>query len=103
MITKFHGIDRHKKYSTIAVLNCKGEEIDFIPRCTDIKGYINNLGPEDAVIMEACSGSFYWTDRVESKGAVCYVIDPHKFRIIKDSWNKTDRQDARNMVRALWV
>jgi transposase len=103
MINKFHGIDRHKKYSTIAVLNRKGEEIDFTPRYSDLKGYINNLGSEDAVIMEACSGSFCWADRIESKGALCYVIDPHRFRIIKDSWNKTDKQDSRNMVKALWV
>ncbi|MBS3763845.1 MAG: hypothetical protein KGZ25_11155 [Planctomycetes bacterium] len=26
-----------------------------------------------------------------------------RFRIITDSWNKTDRQDARNMAKALWV
>jgi len=25
MITRFHGIDKHKKYSTISVLNRKGE------------------------------------------------------------------------------
>ncbi len=66
MINKFHGIDRHKKYSTIAVLNHKGEEIDFTPRCSDLKGYIDHLGSEDAVITEACSGSFYWADRMES-------------------------------------
>ena len=28
MITRFHGIDKHKKYSTISVLNRKGEEVD---------------------------------------------------------------------------
>jgi transposase len=103
MITRFHGIDRHKKYSTIAVLDRKGEEVHFQPRCIDLKAYINNLDPEDAVIMEACTGSFYWADLIESRGAVCYVIDPHKFRIIKDSWNKTDKQDCRNMAQALWV
>jgi hypothetical protein len=26
-----------------------------------------------------------------------------RFRIITDSCNKTDRQDARNMAKALWV
>jgi len=26
-----------------------------------------------------------------------------RFRIITDSWNKTDRQDARNMAMVLWV
>ena len=42
-------------------------------------------------------------DRVEATGATCYVLDPVRFRIITDSWNKTDRQDARNMAKALWV
>jgi transposase len=103
MKTRFHGIDLHKKHSTIAVLNSNGEEIDFRPRCTDLKGYIQLLGPEDGVIIEASTGAFYWADRIESRGARCCVINPHKFRIIKDSWNKTDKQDARNMAKALWV
>jgi transposase len=89
MITKFHGIDRHNKYSTISVLNRKGEEIDFKPKCSDLKEYMNNLGPEDAVILEASTGAFYLADRMESRGSVCYVIDPHKFRIIKDSYTCT--------------
>ncbi len=50
MIIRFHGIDRHKKYSTIAVLDRKGEEITFEPRCSDLEAYINNLGPEDAAL-----------------------------------------------------
>jgi transposase len=103
MITRFHGIDKHKKYSTISVLNRKGEEVDFRQKCYDLKEYIENLGHEDAVVIESSTGAFYWADRIESKGALCYVIDPHKFRIIKDSWNSTDKQDARNMVKALWV
>ena len=60
MIIRFNGIDRHKKYSTIAVLDRKGEEIAFQPSCSDLKGYVDRLGPEDAVIIEACTGAFYW-------------------------------------------
>ncbi len=101
MITRFHGIDRHKKYSTIAVLDREWEKIAFELGCSDLKGYIEKLGPEDAVIMETSAGAFYWADRMESRGAVCYVIDPHRFRIIKDSWNKTNKQDCRNMEQAL--
>ncbi|MBA7536755.1 hypothetical protein ES705_29019 [subsurface metagenome] len=103
MITRCHGIDKHKNYSTIFVLNRQGEEVDFRQRCNDLKEYIENLGPEDAVVIGSSTGAFYWADQVESRGALCYVIDPHKFRIIKDSWNKTDKQDSRNMVKALWV
>jgi len=103
MIKKIHGIDRHKKYSTISVLNREGQEIEFQRNCYDLKGYVNSLGPEDAVVIEASTGSFYWADLIETKGALCYVLDPRKFKIIRDSWNKTDKHDARNMSKALWV
>ena len=57
MITRFHGMDRHKKYSTISVLNRQGEEVEFKQKCYDLKEYIENLGPEDAVVMESSTGS----------------------------------------------
>jgi hypothetical protein len=49
MITRFHGIDKHKKYSTISLLNRKGEEVDFRQKCYDLKEYIENLGSEEVV------------------------------------------------------
>jgi hypothetical protein len=103
MIQRFHGIDRHKRFSTISVLNREGQEIQFLSACYDLRKYIEDLGPEDAVILEASSGAFWWADRIEAKGSACYILDPHKFRIIKDSWKKTDKYDSRNMVKALWV
>ena len=103
MITRFHGIDKHKKYSTISVLNRKGEEVEFKQKCYDLKEYVENLGSEDVVIIESSTGAFSCADQVESRGALCYVLDPRKFKIIRDSWNKTDKQDARNMVKALWI
>ena len=59
MITRFHGIYRRNKYSTISVLNRKGEEIDFKPKCSGFKVYIYRLGPEDAVIIETSTGPLY--------------------------------------------
>jgi len=103
MIQRFHGLDRHKKHSTISVLNREGQEVEFVSKCSDLRGYIEQLGPEDAVVMEAATGAFFWADIVESTGATCYILHPYKFKIIRDSWNKTDKQDARNMAKALWV
>lgn len=100
---RFHGVDRHKAYSTISVLNREGVEVEFHPAVRDLKGYLQRLGPEDAVVLESSTGSFWWADQIESRGAVCFVLNPHRFRIIKDSWNKTDTRDSRNMAKALWV
>ncbi|MBS3763844.1 MAG: hypothetical protein KGZ25_11150 [Planctomycetes bacterium] len=48
MVTRFHGIDRHKKYSTVLVLDRDGREIQFL-RAGQIEVYLAELGPEDAV------------------------------------------------------
>ena len=103
MIERFHGIDRHKKHFTASVLDREGKEIEFVTKREDLRGYIEKLGAEDAVILEASAGAFHWADLVERQGSTCYVLDPFKFKIIRDSWNKTDKQDARNMAKALWV
>ena len=103
MIERVHGIDRHKQFSTISVLNRRGEEVQFIGCCRELGKYVQGLGSSDAVVLEASTGSFWWADQIEARGAKCFVMDPHKFRIIKDSWNKTDKSDARNLAKALWV
>jgi transposase len=103
MIERVHGIDRHKSFSTISVVNRQGEEVQFEGACREFGKYVEGLGPTDAVVLEASTGCFWWADQIEAKGARCFVVDPRKFRIIKDSWNKTDKHDARNLAKALWV
>ncbi len=51
MIERFHGIDRHKKHFTASVPDREGKEIEFVAKCADLRGYIEKLGAEDAVIM----------------------------------------------------
>jgi transposase len=68
MIERMHGIDRHKEYSAINVLNLKGEEITNIRRCYDLASYVEKLTPEDAVVLEASNGSFHWADKIEERG-----------------------------------
>ena len=104
MIKRIHGIDRHKNYSTICVYNLEGEEINFLKYNKEkMKEYIRSFGKEDAVILEAGNGTFHYADLMEEQGAVVYILNPRKFKIIKDSWQKTDKHDARNMAEALFV
>ena len=99
----FHGFDNHKTYTTISKKDLEGKEILYIPRCYDLFDYIGNLTHEDAVVLEASTGAFFLANLIESKGAVCFIINPYKFKIIKESWNKTDKKDSRNMSYALWA
>ena len=60
MIKRFHGIDRHKLSSTVSILNRKGIEEKLVTIKGDLKNYIKNLGPCDAVAIETGIGfSFY--------------------------------------------
>jgi transposase len=100
---RIHGIDRHKHYSTIVVWNEEGKQEDFIKCCRDLSEYIRTLGKDDEVAIESSNGAFYWADMMEKRGATVYILDARKFKIIKDSWKKTDKEDAKNIVWALWV
>jgi len=103
MVERFHGIDRHRRSATVSVLNREGVEEKFFSLTHDFNRYVEMLGAEDVVVMETGAGSFFWADKIEARGARCFIIDPYRFRIIKDSWNKTDKRDSRNMSKALWV
>lgn len=103
MKERFHGIDLHKHYATINVRDKEGKEIQYIGRCKDLRGYINNLSEKDSVIIESINNAFYWADLIEKQGATCLIVNPYKFKIIKESWNKTDKRDASNLSLALWM
>ncbi len=34
LVTRFQGIDRHKNYSTVSVLECDGHELWFVHSCS---------------------------------------------------------------------
>lgn len=103
MEKRFHGIDLHKRYATINVRNSEGSEIQHFSRCVDFSGYVGKLTSEDVVVIESINNAFYWSDQIERRGARCHIVNPHRFKIIKDSWNKTDKRDAANLSLALWM
>jgi transposase len=96
-------VDLHKKYATISVRNEVGTEEQFTRTQTDIKGYVGSLGSDDAVVLEASAGALYWAEKIQAQGARCVVIDAYRFRIICDSWQKSDKRDAANLSLALWL
>ncbi len=68
MISRFHVIYPYKKYSTIPVLDRKGEKTAFRPEHIDLKGYRDNRGPKDAVTLGASTEAFNRADWMESRG-----------------------------------
>jgi transposase len=100
---RYHGVDLHKRFAAISVRDEVGEQVRYAAREANFAEYVASLGAEDAVVLESSSGSFWWAERIQRQGARCVVIDPHRFRIIRDSWHKTDRRDAASLSLALWI
>jgi hypothetical protein len=75
MIKRVHGIDRHKSFSPICILNRQGEEVRFEGACRDLGSYGEGLGPCEAVELEASTGCFWWADQIEAKGARFYFSE----------------------------
>ena len=100
---RYHGVDLHKKYVTVSVRDDAGAQIAFMGREMDHAVYVERLTAEDMVVLEASAGALYWAERIAERGARCVVIDAYRFRIIRDSWQKTDRHDAINLSLALWL
>ena len=51
----------------------------------DLKTFLGSPGAEDTIVLEASTGSFWWADYIEAKGITCFVLNPYRFKIIKDS------------------
>ena len=100
---RYHGVDLHKKYVTVAVRDEAGAQIAFMGREYNIEGYVGRLTSEDVVAVEASAGALYWAEKIGEQGARCVVLDAYRFRIIRDSWQKTDRHDATDLSLALWL
>jgi transposase len=99
---RYHGLDLHKGSSAVSIRDEVGHEVRYLAK-VETASYVATLGPQDTVALESCCGSFWWAERIQRRGARCIVIDPYRFRIIRDSWHKTDRHDAGALSLGLWT
>ena len=100
---KHHRVDLHKKYATISVRNEAGtEESSFEHRRTS-KATWRPLVVGTRWCWRALRGALYWAEKIQVQGSSCIVIDAYRFRVIRDSWQETDKRDAANLSLALWL
>ena len=99
---RYHGLDLHKGSAAVSIRDEAGHETRYVAK-VETASYVATLGSQDSVALESGCGSFLWAERIQRRGARCIVIDPYRFRIIRDSWHKTDRHDAGALSLALWT
>jgi transposase len=91
------GIDLHKRFSQVAVLNEKGEVLDNRRVDNDPPLLIQHLSPfpkETPVTLEATIGYEWMSDLLAENGFEVNLANPKKVRLIAEATIKTDKVDA---------
>jgi transposase len=109
----FAGIDLHKRYLTLCVLDPEGNIVVQHRRLTT-DGLFAVLAELDGPITVAVEATLHWAwlhDRLVAQGYRVQVADPGQVKLICKARCKTDPIDARkladlvrtNLLPAIWV
>lgn len=98
---KYHGVDLHRNSFLDCVLDEKGKENLRQWSIKKLKKYAEQLGPEDEVAVEATGNTHLFCQALKKSGCRVVIVNPHKFKVISRSVNKTDENDAKVLARFL--
>ncbi len=98
MKEEYHiGVDLHKKFSQVAVLDKKGEVLanKRVPNNPDLLAeHFSDFPKETPVTLEATIGYEWMSDLLTDIGLKVNLANPRKVRLIAESTIKTDKVDA---------
>ena len=93
----YMGIDHHKQYSHITVLNEKGEVIKaerVWNSRQEVKEFLSGLDEEMAGVVEAGRSSYTMVDLMESLGVKMKIAHAEQVKAIAKAKIKTDKRDS---------
>jgi transposase len=65
------------------------------------RAFRKRLRKSDEVALEAAGSSGYFCEKISDRVKRVLIINPRKFRVISDSVNKTDENDAKLIAQYL--
>jgi hypothetical protein len=90
------GVDLHKNYSQVAVLDAWGEirqeQIEHQGR--EMEEFVRNLEPASRLAVEATGNWWWFVDLVESQGHQVVMSNPKETKAIAHARPKNDRVDG---------
>ncbi|MDR0968679.1 MAG: IS110 family transposase [Holosporaceae bacterium] len=91
------GVDLHSDSFTVCYSEKeKREKIrTFKLQGKEFEAFLSDLRPSDEIALEATGNSSFFRDAVLSLVKRAIIVAPHKFNVIRNSTNKTDKNDAR--------
>jgi transposase len=98
----FVGIDLHKQYSYVVVLNARGDALDERRLVnTKVAAYIARLAEPVHVTLEATFNGQAIVEQLEDKVAEVALAHPKQVKAIASARIKTDKIDARVLADLL--
>jgi transposase len=98
---RFHGVDLHRNAFTVCVLDEDGNEKIENWSIKRLSEYASTLSSADSVAVEATGNTYLFTSALDGTGCRMVVVNPHQFKVISRSVNKTDENDAKTLARFL--
>lgn len=96
----FIGVDLHSNSFTICRLNPDEPETFETYQLSevDIDRFCQSVDADDQVAVEATGNTAWFCDEIRACVGRIVVVNPRKFRVIRKSVSKTDRNDARALA-----
>ncbi len=95
---QYIGIDFHKQFSQVAVLDHQGTIMDeqkiFHDQQEELANYFSQFGQDTSVAIESTRGWYWLVDMLQDYGLKVKLVHAKKVRIIAESTIKTDKIDA---------
>lgn len=93
------GIDFHKQFSSVAVMDNKGTIVDerklFHDQPEELMAYFAQFKDQANVCLEATRNWYWMADLLQAQGLNVKLVHAKKVRVIAESTIKTDKIDAR--------
>lgn len=109
MTTAYIGIDLHRTVIQICVLDAGGESIaeeriryESLQEGLEAVAFVRRIGPDCRIAVEALGLNRWFVNSCLEAGLDVLVCDPRKLEL-KKLGKKTDRRDAREIARRLWL
>ncbi|MEW6048191.1 MAG: transposase [Bacillota bacterium] len=101
---RFIGLDVHRDYCYAYVLEAgkeEGRRRRFPNTAEDWAGFVEELGPDDAVAIEVSGGTFRLYDTLADRTGQVVAVDPRVMRRLGSRKRKTDHDDAKLLAERL--
>jgi len=95
---RYIGIDLHRNCYTSCLLAENGRSYLRTWRLSELDKFCSKLKKSDEVAVEVTGNTRLFCDKVSPKVSRVVVVNPHQFKVISNSVNKTDDNDARRLA-----